>query len=364
MAKIAKKDKKINEQEVQKVQELMQGFIPESDQEEESNESKSLEDLENLKKEEKPEKEEDKIFHALNVLASSLEIEPLEIYLPGFKKKAIVYPLTSEDELFLNTARLSFETFMTKVNKIIFEKLELDGKKATELFPSLEIFLQYLLPIDRALIIFGIIKVSFDSLSPSEFICQNCGESFIEELNVLNLEIEYDPEAVKNLKKIDFYSLKEEIEAVPNTLRITLGFNPEDIRLKIMELENDQSLKSNINNNNILSFINNVLYFLKKIEILQGKKVIETFEMPEFLPDDDEETLEFKEKQFKELVTFLYKMPLKIQDALLQRINIESLEKFIPKFLFKLPCPFCGKINDQVISPEIEFFRKTLSYSG
>ena len=45
-------------------------------------------------------------------------------------------------------------------------------------------------------------------------------------------------------------------------------------------------------------------------------------------------------------------------------INREKLEKFIPKFLFKLPCPFCGKINDQVISPEIEFFRKTLSYSG
>ena len=352
----------INEVEIQKVQEMISGFIPE-----ETEEVKDVEKTEEVKEVKKvKEVKETKISHAMSILENALEIEPLEIYLPGFKKTAIIQPLTSKDELFLNTARLSFETFMLKINSLIFNKLVIDNKPAKTYFSDLDNFLRYLLPVDRALIIFGIIKVSFDGLSSNEFVCEKCGESFIEELQVVNLELNYNSKIAKTLKKTDFYNLKEEIEVIPKTLKLTLGFNSEDIRLKILELEDDDNVKSNVMDNTILSNINSILYFLKKVEIIEKNKVVESFNMPEFRSNDTNEIIEEKNKEFEEMISFLYNLPLKVQDVLLNKINnnVENLERYIPKFIFKLVCPYCGKINEQIISPEIEFFRKTLSYSG
>jgi len=355
----------INEAEVQRVQNMISGFAPESETEE-TEETTETAETKKTKKTKSVKQQESKISNALSILSEAVEIEPIEIYLPGFKKKAEIKPLTSGDELFLNTARLSFDSFMTKVNSLIFKKITIDGKPATEYFSNLDTFLQYLLPIDRSLIIFGIIKVSFDSLSSNEFICEKCGKSFIEELEVINLEMKFDDEVLKIIEETDLYNLNKEVNVIKDALRITLGFNSEDIRLKIMALEDDNTLKRNVMDNTILSNINNFLYFLKKIEVIKNNKVVEKFEIPDFLVDDDEETTERKNKEFYELVDFSYNLPLKIQDVLMTKItdNINEFENYIPKFLFNLVCPYCGEINTQIISPEIEFFRKTLSYSG
>ena len=142
MAKIVK-NKKVNEQEVQKVQEIMNGFIPELDQEKESIESKSLEDLENFKKDEEKEEKDIPLESGFDNTIKALFPEP--IYIPAVKDLSddmktkesasfgkllnilldvIEEDLTDAKEVFENLRKKLNKTFDDNGNVILDERIE------------------------------------------------------------------------------------------------------------------------------------------------------------------------------------------------------------------------------------------------
>jgi len=308
-------------------------------------------------------KEFDKVSEALTVLEEELEIESIEIYLPGIKENVIITPLTAEEDLILKTTNISFYTYMQKLNKLIATHSYIKGKNLLEIYGSIESFLANILPTDKSLLIFALSKNSFTNLSEYPMNCENCGKEFIANSDVKNLDFEFKDEVIN----VDFYNYKITQELLNGVIELDLGFNPEYIRDFIMKTESENDIKENIEQNNILlNMINNIAYFIKELRVYKkdgraknGKKLVSTFT----------NEIEIKDKKYIfdktiELIKFLRGMPLKTKQVFINKVDLTELSNKSPEFFILETCPYCSHVHRNILSPEIEFFRKALSFVG
>ena len=305
----------------------------------------------------------DKIQEALMVLEEELDVEAIEIFLPGIKENVIVNPLTAEEDLILKTTNISFYTYMQKLNKLIANHTFIKGKSLLEIYGSVEKFLANILPVDKALMIFALSKNSFTNLNEYPMNCETCGKEFIAESDVKNMDFKFGEDVIK----LDYYNYKITQELLNGVIEIDLGFNPEYIRDFIMKTETEEEIKENAEQNNVLlNLLNNIAYFIKELRVYKkdgraknGKKLVSTFN----------NNLTFEDGKYVfnntiELLKFLRGMPLKTKQVFTSKIDLNDISKKSPEFFIKEVCPFCGHVHDNIMSPEIEFFRKALSFIG
>ena len=291
---------------------------------------------------------------ALLTLEEEILSESVEIYLPGLKKNVTIMPLKNIEELNIKTQNLTFSTFLRQLNITLFNKTTIKNIPLKEFISNIEEFENTILPIDRMLLIFGLIKNSFQKLAEYNMVCESCGNEFIASPNVENLDLSYNI-PIKKLTEVDLYNLTETKVFLNKKLEIDFGFNPEAIRMKLVDYKNNSNLKENLNENqNILDNLDNLILFIKEIRVYkldkrtkEGRKLVTT--------------INFNEDGFDEVFDFIHGLPMKIRDILTTESKLDTLEKYSPEFFINETCPHCGHIHKLPIAPEIEFFRKTLS---
>jgi len=293
--------------------------------------------------------EPDIIDIALQVLSED-NIERTTVFLPALKTEIILNPLTSIDELSMDTNRLSLKDFVHLLNGIVLKHIEYP-QEFKGVFKSLKNFEKNILPLDKNLILHTLLNISFDKLTEFPMTCENCGEEFIADALVKNTEAKFDLTASK-LKKIDFYNLKVTQVLFNKKLEIDLGFNPEWVKLFLMEKQGDTTTRENLKKNVFFSIFTNLIQYIKEVRVkdAQGNIVVKF--------NSDTKT------NINKLFQFFSKMPMKSKEILIDQIDLSILDPYLPEFNLKVICPKCHHVHILPYQPETEFFRKALYYSA
>jgi hypothetical protein len=291
---------------------------------------------------------------ALLTLEEELLTDSVEIFLPGLKENVVVKPLKSVEELNLKTQNLSFATFLRQLNVTLMTKTHIKNIPLTNYFKTVEDFENRILPVDRVLLIFGLIKNSFEKIADFSMICENCQREFLASPRVENLYFKFDIDK-DTVLNTDYYTLAITKKFLNGKLEIDFGFNPEAVRMKLVKYKSNQEIKENLNDSdNILDATDNLTLFIKKIRVYKPDK--RTKEGRKLVTEID-----YYQDGFDEIFKFIHEMPMKLKDMVLSSVDLSDLEKYSPVFKVQENCPYCGHVHDLDVSPEIEFFRKTLS---
>ena len=291
---------------------------------------------------------------ALLTLEEEILTDSIEIYLPALRENVTVKPLKNIEELNLKTQNLTFESFLRQLNIILLQKTHIKSIPLTQYFQDVQDFEAKILPIDRLLMIYALVKNSFEKLADFNMICENCEKEFLASPHIKNLDFKFEL-SQEEIYETDYYNFKITQTFLNNKLEIDFGFNPEAFRMNLLFMKSKQELKENVNeNNNILDALDNLIVFIKSIRVYKddkrtkdGRKLV-----VEISSDTD---------GFNEIFEFIHDMPMKARDTILNESDLTKLEKFSPVFKIAEACPYCGYVNELDNSPEIEFFRKTLS---
>ena len=291
---------------------------------------------------------------ALLTLEEEILTDSVEIFLPGLKENVVVKPLKNIEELNLKTQNLSFATFLRQLNILLLNKTHIQNIPLVQYFKSIEEFENKILPVDRILLIFGLVKNSFENLTEFPMTCENCGKEFISSPSVENLYFSFniDKETILNT---DYYALAVTKSYLNGKLEIDFGFNPEIVRMNLLKMKSNNEIKENLREeNNVLDAIDNMILFIKKIRVYKPDR--RTKEGRKLITEID-----YYQDGFQEIFDFIHNMPMKLKDLISIKTNLEDLEKYSPVFKITEACPYCGHIHELDASPEIEFFRKALS---
>ena len=291
---------------------------------------------------------------ALLTLEEEILTDSVEIFLPGLKENVVVKPLKNIEELNLKTQNLSFVTFLRQLNILLLNKTHIQNIPLTQYFESIEEFENKILPVDRVLLIFGLVKNSFENLTEFPMVCENCEKEFIATPSVENLFFTFDIDK-ETILNTDYYTLAVTKSYLNGKLEIDFGFNPEVVRINLLKMKSNNEIKENINEEgNVLDAVDNMILFIKKIRVYkpdrrtkEGKKLITE--------------IDYYQDGFQEIFDFIHNMPMKLKDLISIKTDLKDLEKYSPVFKITEACPYCGHVHQLDTSPEIEFFRKALS---
>jgi len=294
---------------------------------------------------------------ALQLLEEEILLESVEIYLPALKENVVIKPLKSIEELNLKTQNLAFDTFLRQINILLLTKTHIKNIPLSNYFKTIEEFEEKILPVDRLLLVFGLIKNSFDKLAEFSMVCENCQREFLASPSVKNLEFKFNI-TKDELVNTDYYNLKFTQSFLNGKLEIDFGFNPESVRMKLLSMKSNNQIKETVEEtDNVLDTIDNLVMFIKAIRVFKEDK--RTKEGRRLVAE-----ITYENEGFYEIFKFIHDMPMKIRDIVLNESDLTVLEKYSPLFVVKEACPYCGHIHELDSSPEIEFFRKALSLLG
>jgi len=278
------------------------------------------------------------VANALNKLNDLTGVNAQETDLVILKEKVLVAPLTGTEEQVLKTANSTINTFVKNFNELLYNKCTFPKRSKIK---SYEDFLKYLTPQDKSLLIFAMALSSFDNLGTIEHQCEHCGEKFPLDIKPDQLWHEDSAPHPWDLNKDPFNYIDSQV-VLDGKLQFDLKLPTEEDRLKLMDfLDNkiDQNMETN---SGLFSIIDTLAFLTKKIII--GANI------------DDPEVISNQ----NEIIEFLQNLPLKVKDAVINQINLEVFDKYMPALYQNSLCTRCHKPNKVPINIEITFFRKSL----
>jgi len=279
-------------------------------------------------------------LEALEKVQELAEINSISIELPITGKKVLISPMTGTEEQRLRTGAVDPETFLTQVNKLLYNHIEYaDGSS----LPSFEDFLNTLYPHDKTMMIWALLAATYSTLPSMEKVCQKCKEPYEVIMHPDELmHLDSVPQIWQEDKSPEEFSLKSTI--LKGNLTIEVGIPSEKKRLEIASAFSADQMKNNIQeSNNILSFSDNLIYFIKRIVFKDTNGDI------------------ILQNPINEIYPFMVNLPPKVKDAIRENVSLEHFDKYLANFYHESRCPHCGNTEKVDIVPEIEFFRKALS---
>jgi len=269
---------------------------------------------------------------ALNQLEQHKEINSQEVSLVILKDKAILDPITGEDEMHLKSGNFTLSTFIKKFNEVLFEKTKFAKTKIKD-FPE---FLSKLTPQDKSLLVYALSLSSFDNLGTIGTVCEHCEEKTPVDIKPAELWHSDSAPKIWDLSK-DPFAYKNIQTFLDGNLEFEITLPTEDYRLKIMDIMD----KRNELKDGSFGIIESISFLTTKITV-KGKedKVLTDLE--------------------SEILPFLQNLPLKIKDIVLAEVDLTIFDKYMPNFYQEAPCTKCHKINKVSVNIESTFFRKSL----
>lgn len=279
-----------------------------------------------------------KYLSALEKVDSLSGIRAVSVELPILGTTVSVAPMSGQEEQEIRTSSSDPETFLNGINKILFSHSTFNNLQ----FESYDDFLNNFYPSDKSLMIWALLASSYSTLPTMRKQCGKCGEIY---------EVSLKPEDVmkpdglpspwdKDQNPKEFRIHKEILDG---HIQFELGLPSEKDRMTMAALYNAAQIKNNINQTgNILSYVDNLTFFIKKIVIKDDQDIVLTNMVQDIYP-------------------FMSNLSPKIKDMIQDEITLTEFDDYTTTFYEDVTCDHCGNPEKIEIVPEVEFFRKALS---
>lgn len=280
-----------------------------------------------------------KYLEALDSVIGMADIRAIETELPILKTKVEVTPLTGKEEQALRTAAVSPESFLKKIDELLFNHTKFNNYE----FTSYHDFLANLFPPDKSILIWALMSSSYIVLPTVEKECGSCGERYMLDASPNDL-IQQD--TIKKIWDKDLPPTQFTVaqDVLDGYITFELAMPSERDRLIVTQLVNPEQAKDNVNETGgLLSYTDNLVFFTKVLSIGEkDSRIVLTDVVQDVYP-------------------FLNNLPPKISDAVKNQIDLTIFDEYMPRFYLKTNCKHCRVEEEIDVDPEIAFFRKAIS---
>ncbi len=279
-----------------------------------------------------------KYMEALDSIMTLADIRAIEVELPILKTKVQVSPMTGQEEQALRTAAVSPESFLKKINELLYKHTSFESN-----FVDFSDFLSKLFPPDKSMLIWALMSSTYMVLPTVDKECASCGKKYIID-SVPGDLIHGDTITEywdKEQSPTDFTSTQSVLNGYIN---FEMAMPSEKDRVIITSMITPNQAKDNIEKTgSLLSFTDNLIFFTRSVAVgEENKRVVLTNAKQDIYP-------------------FLNNIPPKIKDAIHSGVDLTIFDKYMPKFYLESRCTNCQAKEKIDIDPEIAFFRKTIS---
>jgi hypothetical protein len=280
-----------------------------------------------------------KYMDALSQIEAIADIRSLETQLPVLKVKAEVAPLSSAEEVTLKSLAVTPDTFVHKVNEILFKHTTFKDLD----FRSYKEFLSNLFPPDKAMLMWALLTATYITLPTFEKVCESCKSKYLIDASPADLIHEDSITKIWNEDESPAtYTITQDV--LNGYMVFEIGMPSEKDKLTIMKLIQPNQIQENIEaTGEMFSFVDGFVFFIKSIIVGTGAdKIILTDLVQDIYP-------------------FMKNLPPKIIDEIQSKVNINQFDDYMPNFYLNATCTNCGhKEKIENIDPELQFFRKSI----
>ncbi len=290
---------------------------------------------------EKKAKKVSKAGEALNVLSMLSSARKTEVYLPILKIKCIMTPFVGAEDLYLQTLKISGAMFHRYVDELVYNHAEFINVT----FESFDDFLDNISPIDKQVMMTGLLQATFNELPEKIITCPKCGKPDTYSFSPDHM-IHADSYPKVWDKEVDARHYEVTGELIPG-VTITYGMPYEKSKLDVLTTVSSAAMRDNLEKHkDVLNLIDFMALYIRKMVIVNGDSTIVLTDLVE------------------DILPTIKNMPLDLQVKLIDDETINVFTEYNPYYYFDITCghPGCGhtfKWDD--IKPENDFFRKALS---
>lgn len=280
-----------------------------------------------------------KYLSALESVLTIADIRSIEAQLPILKCKVEVSPLTGQEEQALRSSSVSPESFLKKLNELVYNHTTFSDRE----FTSFNDFLSSIYPPDKSILIWALMSASYLVLPTMEKECESCSQKYVIEGSPE--ELIHEDTLTKIWEHSDGPSVFTTTQyALDGQLGFEIGMPSERDRLVLAGMINPEKAKDNISKTGgLMSYADNLVFFTKAIMVgKDGDRIVLTNMQQDIYP-------------------FLHNLPPKISDAIKGSMDLSIFDEYMPKFYLDSRCDHCANQEKISIDPEIAFFRKAIS---
>ncbi len=280
-----------------------------------------------------------KYLSALTQLDTIQDTKAISVQLPMSLKKVEITSVTGAEEQALKSASVSPETFLKKINELLYNHVTyVDGFK-----PTFSEFLDSIYPPDKATLIWGFLSSSYVVLPDLERECTSCGKNYIVKSTPNDL-IHHDTFIKtwdKSLSPAE-YTVKQ--ETFDGFITFEFGIPTEKDRLLITGMLNPDGIKDNISKEgSLLSQADILIFFTRSITVGEpGSQTILTDLAQDIYP-------------------FIRNLSPKIADGVRSETDLTIFDDYMPNFYIESTCSHCATEQKAETDVELTFFRKSLA---
>ena len=290
----------------------------------------------------KTEKKKSKSSEALSVLSLLSKSRETEVFLPVLNAKALIKPFNKAEDLYLQTLKVSGGMFHRYVDELLYEH----AKFLDVGFSSFDDFIDNISPIDKGVMMIGLLRATFNELPERVITCPKCKKpdtyTFAPEAMIHN-----DTFTKVWDKDVEARHYTVTNELIPG-FKITYGMPYEKLRLEVLEDVSSSEMRDNLQkHDDVLSLVDFMALYIRQLDITSDDGTVIT------LTDHKEDIL-----------PTIKNMPLDIQVKLIDDSTIDVFTEYNPYFYINVRCgqPDCQhEYKWEDIKPENDFFRKALS---
>ncbi len=280
-----------------------------------------------------------KYLDALSQLKTLEDTRAISVQLPMSLKTVEMTAITGVEEQALKTASVAPETFLKKLNELLYTHTTfMNGDK-----PTFSEFLDGIYPPDKAALIWGLLSSSYVVLPELERECTSCGSNYLIKSTPKELIHEDTFQKIwdHELSPAEF-TVKQ--EAFNGYVTFEFGVPTEKDRIVITSLLQPEDIKNNVSKEGtILTQLDMLTFFTRSITV----------------GDPGEETVLTDLTQ--DIYPFVRNLSPKIADGIRSEIDLSIFDEYMPNFYIETPCTHCGVTQKAEVDIELIYFRKSLS---
>jgi len=281
---------------------------------------------------------------ALDVLKILSKTRKTEVRLPVLRVNAIVSPFIGAEDLYMQTLKVSGASFHRYVDELLFKQTEFMGI----VFSDFNDFITNISPIDKQVLIVGLLQATFTELPEKVITCPKCGQP--DSYKFKPEELIHDDSYLKEWDKDEDVADFEISSKITDNIEVVYQMPTEAKKLEVLNYTSSSQMRNNLEKHNeVFSLLDLMCIYIKRIIIT---------------PEDKTQQVIILEDLMEDIIPTVKGMPLDLQTLLIADPTIDEFTVFNPYYYFNIQCsvPTCShQFKWDEVKPEQDFFRKALS---
>ena len=273
---------------------------------------------------------------AASALNKMRRIGNIEVNLPVLNESVICLGIKSLTDTEIRTLSASIHVYKEEILKAIYEAVEFKPDSVIKTFNDF-LKLSY---ADITMLLFGVLKTSFNTGLHNNYTCQSCKSDFKTNIPMTQVNIIQTKENFK--AKISAFE-DTFVDRIDDQIKLVFKFDTIESKMTLLNKMSNEETR-----NKILEF--GTLFTPMEVRLTKLKTILVTVDGADFTFNDE-----------NEIKTFINQLDLGTREILNERINktCALVDEYIPKFSVDIKCPHCEhKMVWEDFDPMVEFFHK------